>query len=151
MPESAESSTTLPPKVIRTAVALWYALAAFLTLHALFLWLRPQGIAEQLQRRSDITPAEAADFAAGLVLENLLVTLFFAVLYCGFAFLLGRRRRWPRIALTVVGALQLFLQLGAGFTPVGIVVLLLVVGGLVAVWLPKSSIWLNGGDPDRAG
>ncbi|AOS61321.1 hypothetical protein [Actinoalloteichus hymeniacidonis] len=146
----AEPAVVVPPKVIRTTVAMWYALATFLTLHALFLWLRPEGIAEQLESRADVTAREAADYAADLVLENLLVTLFFGVMYCVFAYLVGRRRRWPRIALTVVGAVQLFLQLSAGFSPVGIVVLLLVLGGLIGLWLPSASRWLAGHDPVAA-
>ncbi|MFI9007092.1 hypothetical protein ACIGNX_07680 [Actinosynnema sp. NPDC053489] len=130
--------TGQPPPVVRGAVAVWFALAAFLLLENVVLWLRR----EELERAA----ARAGDDPAvipGLLGQLTAVAVGFGIGYGLFGWLLRRGRRWARGVLTAVAVLHVLWIVLPGAGAVNLVTLLLICLGLALTWLPGTAQWVK--------
>ncbi|HEY8371934.1 MAG TPA: hypothetical protein VIL00_04235 [Pseudonocardiaceae bacterium] len=132
-----------PPRAVGYAVGTWLALAVFLLLQNVLVWFSRNALERLLVESGQVPVEQAADAAWSVLVQTTVVTLAFSGLYIWFALMLRRGRLWARTGLTVVGLLQLFLVVvSGGLSPVGMVVLLLVVAGTVLLWRRPVTAWL---------
>ncbi|MCP2165981.1 hypothetical protein [Goodfellowiella coeruleoviolacea] len=130
-----------PPAIVRVTVGVWLALAVFGLVNVGYLWLLRDRV-RQLVASSAIVPADQVDqVTQGLLLTNTAIAVLFGGAYAGFALLLHRRRRWARIALTVVGALHLLLVLTNGLSVQNLLVVLLIAAGVACAWSRGVAAW----------
>lgn len=130
--------TGQPPRVVRAAVALWFALAAFALVSNGFLWLR-RGALEEGARRAGHDPAAVT----GLLVQLTVVAAGFALGYGLFGYLLRRGSRWARGVLTAVAVLHVLWIVLPGASAVNLVTLLLIATGLALTWLPGTAQWVK--------
>ncbi|GGM69812.1 hypothetical protein GCM10012275_45450 [Longimycelium tulufanense] len=144
MVNEGEPETRPPaPRTAHLAVGFFLALAAFVVLQAILLWLNQDAMRRNLVDRGLVQAAEADAAVRTLLVQNTVVNVLFGAADAGFALLLRRGRVWARVALTVVGMLQLFLLLvGGGLTASGLVAFALLAAGMATLWLPATSRWL---------
>lgn len=134
---------TRAPRSAHLAVGFFLALAVFVVVQAGLLWVGRGAVRQDLLDRGLVAADQVDQVVDRLVWQNAAVNVIFAAASAGFAVPLRRGRAWARAALTLVGALQLFLLLVAGgLTVTGVVVLVLLVGGLVTLWVPSTTRWL---------
>ncbi|MFJ6670922.1 hypothetical protein ACIQMJ_07415 [Actinosynnema sp. NPDC091369] len=127
-----------PPPVVRGAVAVWFALGAFLLLENAVLWLRRAEL-EQAATRAGDDPAAVT----GLLGQLAVVAVAFAIGYGLFGWLLRRGRRWARGVLTGVAVLHVLWIVLPGASAANLVTLLLIAVGLAFTWLPGTAQWVK--------
>ncbi|MDT9593389.1 hypothetical protein RDV89_09945 [Nocardioides zeae] len=82
-----------------------------------------------------------ADAVATLLRGVSGVGMVLAILAIVLAVLVGKRRAWARIALTVVAALGILV--GLFFTPIGLIWVALCIAGIVTLFQRSTSEWLR--------
>ena len=130
-------------KSVRTAVAVWLALATFCTLEVLLTWFEQSNIRRALVD-SGIVPPEGVDALLNNVLwQKTIFQLGFAVVYIVLALLLRKGYAWTRVALIAVSVFHVFLLLSGGsFNAVLVLILVLVTGALMMTWRQATTDWL---------
>jgi hypothetical protein len=126
-------------------VGVWFALAVFGVVNVAYLWFQRSRLRD-LAVQSGIPADRAGSAVAGLLAQLTVITVVFGAGYVVFASLLKRRRRWARVALTVLGLLHLLWSLLIGVSPAGVVVVLLIAVGVALTWRPSTRQWLNEGE-----
>lgn len=127
-----------PPAVVRGAVAVWFALGAFLLLENVVLWLRRQEL-EQAALRAGDDPA----VVLALLTQLTVVAVGFAIGYGLFGWLLRKGGRWARGVLTAVAVLHVLWIVLPGASAANLVTLLLIGVGLAFTWLPGTAQWVK--------
>lgn len=131
------------PYVLRAAVGLWGALAAFIAVQAGVAWRGFGFLQRRLVEQQGISAAEASTVAQNLLLVNTAIAVVLAACYAGFAWMMWKRRGWARIVLTALAAFHLLIVLGmAALTAPSLVVLALVGSAGVCSWRRSSTEWL---------
>ncbi|NUT50176.1 MAG: hypothetical protein HOV94_23120 [Saccharothrix sp.] len=130
--------TGQPPAVVRGAVAVWFALGAFLLLENVVLWLRRDRLEEAAVRAGD-----DPGVIGGLLVQLTAVAVGFAIGYGLFGWLLRRGKRWARGVLTAVAVLHVLWIVLPGASAVNLVTLLLIGVGLAFTWLPATAQWVK--------
>lgn len=138
MTEQTPAVTGQPPAVVRGAVAVWFALGAFLLLENLVLWLRREELERAAVRAGDDPAA-----ISGLLTQLTVVAVGLAIGYGLFGWLLRKGRRWARGVLTAVGVLHVLWIVLPGASAVNLVTLLLIGVGLAFTWLPGTAQWVK--------
>ncbi|MCP3798998.1 hypothetical protein NLX83_06990 [Allokutzneria sp. A3M-2-11 16] len=130
-------------KPVRTAVAVWLALATFCTLEVLLTWFEQAKIRRALVD-SGIVPETAVDeFLNNVLWQKTVFQLGFAVVYIVLALFLRRGLAWTRVALIAVSVFHVFLLLSGGsFNVVLVLILVLVTGALMLTWRQPTTDWL---------
>ncbi|MFD7653028.1 hypothetical protein ACFV4N_03510 [Actinosynnema sp. NPDC059797] len=129
-----------PPSVVRGAVGVWLALAAFVVFENVVLWTRRGDLLEAAARVGD-PPGRVTE----ILVQLALVSGFLAIGYGLFGWLLKLGRRWSRGVLTAVAVLHvLWIVLpGAGGSAANLVALLLIAVGSALTWLPGTAQWVR--------
>ena len=130
--------TGRPPPVVRGAVAVWFALGAFLLLENIVLWLRRDELERSAVRLGD-DPANVTALLAQLAV----VAVGFAIGYGVFGWLLRSGRRWARGVLTGVAVLHVLWIVLPATSAANLVTLLLIALGLALTWLPGTAQWVK--------
>ncbi|MDR7302367.1 hypothetical protein [Haloactinomyces albus] len=140
-----DSAADKPPRVLRTAVGLWGALAVFLIVRAAVAWVDVDRLHRRLIEQPGTTPAEASSAVRSLLLGNLAIAVALAAAYAGLAWLIRQRHWWARIAVTVLTVAHLVMILGTMSLSAsnGIVAVLALVAW-ACCWRAESTEWLNG-------
>jgi hypothetical protein len=131
-----------PPTPLRSAVAVWVALAAFGLLTAAASWASRSQLRQVLLNQRLIPPDKIDATLQTLLVRNTLVFALFAAAYVAFGLVLYRGKSWARLALSLVAALQLLVLLSSGVSVSVALLFGLIISGLVLSWLPASSRWL---------
>jgi hypothetical protein len=124
--------------VVRGAVAVWFALGAFLLLENIVLWLRRDELERSAVRVGD-DPANVTALLAQLAV----VAVGFAIGYGVFGWLLRSGRRWARGVLTGVAVLHVLWIVLPATSAANLVTLLLIALGLALTWLPGTAQWVK--------
>jgi hypothetical protein len=124
--------------VVRGAVAVWFALGAFLLLENIVLWLRRDELERSAVRLGD-DPANVTALLAQLAV----VAVGFAIGYGVFGWLLRSGRRWARGVLTGVAVLHVLWIVLPATSAANLVTLLLIALGLALTWLPGTAQWVK--------
>jgi hypothetical protein len=130
-----------PPSTLRSAVAVWVALAAFGLLTAGATWASRSRLRQALLDQR-LAPDKVDATLQALLVRNTLVFALFATAYVVFGLMLYRGKSWARLALSLVAALQLLVLLSGGVSVVIALLFGLIISGLVLSWLPATSQWL---------
>ncbi|MFC5057967.1 hypothetical protein [Saccharothrix xinjiangensis] len=135
-----KSAREQPPPVVRGAVGVWLALAAFVLFEHAVLWIRRGDLLEAAARAGD-PPGRVNE----ILVQLALVTAFLAIGYGLFGWLLNVGKRWARGVLTAVAVLHvLWIVLpGAGANAANLVALLLIAAGLALTWLRGTAQWVR--------
>lgn len=139
------------PREVEISFWLWIAtfvlgVIGFITLYSR---IRAELIAQALAQnpaadQSTIESAAMSGFAVGIVLG-----LLFAVAELVFVFLMRGGRNWARIVLAVFGGLGVLFGLfslavnPAAGSITGLLQLLLLIGAIVAMFLPAANAWFR--------
>ncbi|MFC6089346.1 hypothetical protein [Saccharothrix lopnurensis] len=129
-----------PPAVVRGAVGVWLALAAFVLFEHAVLWFRRDDLLAAAERAGD-PPARVNE----ILLQLALVSALLAIGYGLFGWLLKAGKRWARGVLTAVAVLHvLWIVLpGASGDAANLVVLLLIAAGSALTWMPGTAQWVR--------
>ncbi|MFB9905209.1 hypothetical protein [Allokutzneria oryzae] len=134
---------TASVKSVRTAVAVWLALATFCTLDVLMTWFEHAALRRSLVDSGIATPDNVDVLLNNVLWQKTVFQLAFAVVYIVLALLLRRGHAWTRIALIAVSVFQVFLLLSGGsLNPVVILILALATGALMLTWRQSTTDWL---------
>ncbi|MEU4739465.1 hypothetical protein AB0G02_03230 [Actinosynnema sp. NPDC023658] len=136
--QSPAAARAAVPPVVRGAVAVWFALGAFLLLENGVLWLRRAEF-EQAASRAGDDPGTIV----GLLAKLTVVAVGFAIGYGLFGWLLRRGMRWARGVLTAVAVLHVLWIVLPGASAANVVTLLLIAVGLAFTWLPGTAQWVK--------
>ncbi|QGK71653.1 hypothetical protein GIY23_20930 [Allosaccharopolyspora coralli] len=132
------------PAPLRVGIGLWCAAAAFLLVQALFSFTGVSGLEQELAD-SGVAAGDAADRARALLTTNLVLAIVLAAVYAGLGFMLGSRRAWVRIVLTIVAFGHVIMVLATLATSVqNLITLVLLVAAVACTWKRDSSEWLHG-------
>ncbi len=130
--------TGQPPAVVRGAVAVWFALGAFLLLENVVLWLRREQLEQAAARAGDDPGA-----VPGLLGQLTVVAVGFGIGYGLFGWLLRQGRRWARGVLTAVAVLHVLWIVLPGASAANLVTLMLIGVGLALTWFPGTAQWVK--------
>jgi hypothetical protein len=131
-----------PPGTLRSAVAVWVALAAFGLLTAGATWAGRSQLRQALLNKGLVPPDKVDATLQALLVRNTLVFALFAAVYVALGLLLYKGKTWARLALSLVAALQLLVLLSSGVSVAVALLFGLIISALVLSWLPASSRWL---------
>jgi hypothetical protein len=134
---------TAPPPVVRAAIGVWLAVGVFGLLNVLYLWLRRADLREVALRDGAATPGGVDQAISTLLLQLTVVGLVFTAAYAVLGVMLRRRRRWSRIALTVVAGLHLLWVVLPGVNAANLVTVLLIGTGFTLTWRPVTAHWVK--------
>ncbi|SDN16217.1 hypothetical protein [Allokutzneria albata] len=130
-------------KSVRTAVAVWLALATFCTLDVLITWLEHARLRQAVVDQGLATPDNVDAVLDRALWQKTVFQLVFAVAYILLALLLRRGHAWTRVALITVSVFQVFMLFTwGGLGPVLILILVLATGGLMLTWRQATTDWL---------
>ncbi|ANZ37475.1 hypothetical protein BBK82_16880 [Lentzea guizhouensis] len=121
------------PRPIRIAVGLWLAIAVFVLFVTGGLWFQ-RG---QVQELTKWTSGQVTSFLVTLTV----VAVIFAAAYAWLTRLFLRRRRWARIALSVIAIVHMLWLLVLGISAANLVTLLLICVAIVFTWQPRAAQW----------
>ncbi|QFZ23581.1 hypothetical protein [Saccharothrix syringae] len=127
-----------PPAVVRAAVGVWFALAAFVVFDNAVLWIRRGELREAAERVGD-DPARVND----ILLQLTLVAAVFTIGYAVLAWLLKSGKRWTRGTLTALAVVHVLSFVLPGAAAANVVPLLLIATGLALTWLPGTAQWVR--------
>ena len=147
------ASQSDPPQPVRTAVLLMWVGAAISLLSVILTVAQTDAIREQLSRQQLPAGTDVDAVLSTTIAVAVVIGVIGVALWALMAVMNRRGKVWARIVATVLGALNVLLNLltiagAAGATPslsllVGVVSLLLAAVIVFLLWRPESSRWYD--------
>ncbi|MGZ3141997.1 hypothetical protein ACVDFE_08370 [Lentzea chajnantorensis] len=131
MKEPLEDTGT--PRTVRTAVGLWLAIAVFVLFVTAGLWFQ-RGQVQELTRW---TSGQVTSFLTTLTV----IAVLFAAAYAWLTRAFLRRRKWARIAVSVIAVVHMIWLLFLGVSAANLVTLLLISVAIVFTWQSRTAQW----------